>query len=684
MSIRADLGNQVKQTVLPKWKPLLPLFEAVMNSFQAIKAAKLPATIPGIVTIEIDRDPDLFKEDDAQIVGFRISDNGIGIDDDNFDSFNTAFSRHKEDIGGKGLGRFTWLKAFREARIETIFRDDKGERQLLKREFIFNDRYDLDTPELGLPKPIGSGQPGTTVHLSGLLDQYKKQVPRSVDTIIHKLIEHFILVLLELDCPRITVIDQSKKSDINKIFETDYKAAASAHTFVIENASFTLHGFRLPTSRTTKHKLVYAAHQRAVQSDKLEDFLPNLKARLEDEDDKPFFYLAIVQSPYLSAHVNPIRTDFDFSIADDEEAAELELAPGERLIPRSEIREQALPFIQDDLREVIQTINAAKLEKIEKYVHQEAPQYRILLRQVSKFLDKVPPSATRSEMETALHRELYNRETELKKEGSRIIKEAEKVDDYVEYHRRFKSFLEEYNELGVSALAQYVGHRKIILEFLERAITIPEGETKYPLEKVVHQLVFPMRSTSEDISYSEQNLWMIDERLTFHSFIASDKKLKAINILDTTDEQRGDIVVFDQKIILSDDNPVNHPINSLVVVEFKKPGRTHYRQDENPVLQAAKVIESIRNSTFKINGRAVPVANAKIPAMVFCVCDLTPRLRDILDDFDANVTPDNQGYYGYHRKHEVYYEVIDYTKMLRDAVKRNRIFFDKLNLVDNH
>ena len=42
MSIKIDLGNQVRQTVLPQWKPLLPLFEAVMNSFQAIRDAKLP------------------------------------------------------------------------------------------------------------------------------------------------------------------------------------------------------------------------------------------------------------------------------------------------------------------------------------------------------------------------------------------------------------------------------------------------------------------------------------------------------------------------------------------------------------------------------------------------------------------------------------------------------------------
>jgi len=43
-----------------------------------------------------------------------------------------------------------------------------------------------------------------------------------------------------------------------------------------------------------------------------------------------------------------------------------------------------------------------------------------------------------------------------------------------------------------------------------------------------------------------------------------------------------------------------------------------------------------------------------------------------------------QRFYGYHVNHKVYYELMDYTKMRSDATKRNRIFFDKLNLVDIH
>src|SRR3546814_19645910 len=66
------------------------------------------------------------------------------------------------------------------------------------------------------------------------------------------------------------------------------------------------------------------------------------------------------------------------------------------------------------------------------------------------------------------------------------------------------------------------------------------------------------------------------------------------------------------------------------------------------------VIKAIRASKYKVDGRILPVANADIPATIFCVADLTPRLRQILIDFDANVTPDNQGFYGYHRTHKVY------------------------------
>jgi hypothetical protein len=680
MSIKIDLGNQVRQTILPQWKPLLPLFEAVMNSFQAIREAKLPKTIPGRITIDVERDDGLFKDESAPIESFKITDNGIGLDDDNFDSFNTAFSRRKVASGGKGLGRITWLKAFEGAEIESIFRDTDG--ALWRRSYVFSESYDLDTA--GLPEKVEHGVVGTMVRLFKLKKQYCDKVPRSVEAMIQKLIEHFILIFLEPDCPRVTVVDEGKKHEINEIFEKEYKATASAHKFEIGEHKFTLHGFRLPTSRTTKHKLVYAADQRGVISDKLEDYVPNLSSRLADEDDSPFFYLAIVQSPYLSQHVNIGRTDFDFSVTDD---ADLDFDGEEKpdLIPRADIRNKALEFVQKDLETIIETINAAKLDRILRYVQREAPQYRVLLKNADKFINTLPPSPSPTQIETALHRELHHRETELKREGSRIIREADKIDDYEDYHKRFTQFLDDYNELGMSALAQYVGHRKIIIEFLERAIQLADTDkAKYPLEEVVHKLVFPIRSTNVDIPYNEQNLWMIDERLTYHSFIASDKQLRTLEMLETKSALRGDIVIFDEKILFADTNPELHPINSITTIEFKRPGRDNYTDTDNPLSQSFKLIEEIRSGEFQIRGRPVSLANKNVPASIYCICDLKPTLRHALKVQDAFVTPDNQGYYGFHRGYNAYYEIIDYSKMLRDAKNRNRIFFEKLNLVNNH
>lgn len=203
MSIKIDLRNQIRQTNLPKWKPLLPLFEAVMNSFQAIKDAN-PKRM-GNITIDIEREKPLLPEDNPAVTGFRINDNGIGLTDDNFDSFNTAFSPHKLRIGGKGLGRFTWLKAFDQAQISSTFVENSG---LLCRHFVFDENYDLD--DRGLPTSAAAGSEGTVIRLVNYRDTYKTECPRSADVIVEKLIEHFLLVLLEPRCPHLVIRDQGR------------------------------------------------------------------------------------------------------------------------------------------------------------------------------------------------------------------------------------------------------------------------------------------------------------------------------------------------------------------------------------------------------------------------------------------------------------------------------------------
>jgi hypothetical protein len=106
--LKINLRGQIRQTALPKWKPLLPLFEAMMNAFQAVQDA--PKDAAHKIIVEIEREHDLDLGDEPPVSGFKVTDTGVGFNDDNFDSFNTSFSDYKIARGGKGLGRFIWRK----------------------------------------------------------------------------------------------------------------------------------------------------------------------------------------------------------------------------------------------------------------------------------------------------------------------------------------------------------------------------------------------------------------------------------------------------------------------------------------------------------------------------------------------------------------------------------------------
>jgi hypothetical protein len=75
-----NIRNQVRQTTLHKWKPLIPLFEAVMNSFQAIREGNRPAG-QGRILIQIEREQFLVSEENPPIRSFMITDNGMGLND---------------------------------------------------------------------------------------------------------------------------------------------------------------------------------------------------------------------------------------------------------------------------------------------------------------------------------------------------------------------------------------------------------------------------------------------------------------------------------------------------------------------------------------------------------------------------------------------------------------------------
>jgi len=122
-----DIKGKINEKRLSYANTLLPLFEAIVNSIQAIEEDS--ATKTGIIEITLIRSKQSKIEfanqtNSASIVDFIIKDNGVGFTDKNFESFNFAHSTYKEKKGGKGIGRFLWLRAFNRVEIESRFKEN--------------------------------------------------------------------------------------------------------------------------------------------------------------------------------------------------------------------------------------------------------------------------------------------------------------------------------------------------------------------------------------------------------------------------------------------------------------------------------------------------------------------------------------------------------------------------------
>jgi hypothetical protein len=103
---------------------------------------------------------------------------------------------------------------------------------------------------------------------------------------------------------------------------------------------------------------------------------------------------------------------------------------------------------------------------------------------------------------------------EVKEEGNKILEEKKDIQNLEEYKVRYEKFLEEFNEVGKSDLARYIVHRRSVIDLLEKLLEKNDHD-KFSDEEVLHSIFFPIRSFSDEVPYEKQNLWLIDERLTY-------------------------------------------------------------------------------------------------------------------------------------------------------------------------
>lgn len=666
--MQANIKGLVDRLELSQAKAMMPLYEAISNAIDAIEEHQDGFSNHSI-RIRLVASNDLAHQagDGTLVVdGFDVIDDGVGFNDKNLASFQEAHTLSKVKVGGRGVGRFTFLKVFSSVHIRSVFTCDG---KALLREFDFSIQDELKGADTTSEVKEGCG---THTSLRGMDDKFRAGWPTQPETIAERIIAHFLIRFAARSCPPMSLESPGHAPiDLHALFQSTVLAHIQEQSFDVSGHTFALQAYRHRDGRS-RHELNLCANGREVTTSKLRDLLPELPEKLIDEEQTPYTLIVLVTGEYLDDHANQERTRIAFQ---SDEEPELERTLVSRRALNQGVAGALRPLLMDDLK----STNEEKRAQIEKFVEQ-APEYRALTHPRYKEMieQKIQPGLSDDKLDEALLHVKRAIEDDVRKEAKHVAALFE-TETFEQYQEKFKEIAEKANEIGKAQLAAYVAHRRTILDLVNNSLKKKRTDDKYPLERVLHKMIFPMGMTSKDIFFEQQNLWVIDERLCYHTLLTSDKKLKSVAGLEDTSGKEPDIFTLFYDTPIGVAEPDNLPGGGVVIIEFKRPGRDDYNKDPaDQVIQRFREISE--GGVTDVDGRQINPANLRYTG--YLIADLTPSLhRQVFGRYHR--TADNEGYFSPLAMGNGYIEIISYDKLIKDAARRNRILFDKLGLHKN-
>lgn len=666
MPITVNVAGQVGQIKLSHTKALWPLFETIINSIQSLedsdvteKKIVIDALRSEHVQLKADEQGNTVEEF-AHFESFVVTDNGNGFNIENYTSFLEAYSQLKVKKGCKGIGRFLWLKAFDKVIINSTYFEDENWHI---RSFDFSLVGVSPEKNDKICESKNKSQQ-TVVKLYGFKDPYRNSVAYSLESLAKKIIEHCLPYFITGKCPQITLKDNRGESfNLNSYYEKTYKDSLHQDPMELRGKQYTLYHMLL-TEGADKHELHLCANNREVKSYALSNYIPDMKKKLINGEDA-YYYVGYLAGNYLDEAVNTERSDFNFSDG-----------PLFGNTRESEIVETAVGYIRAYLSNELTKVADEKKAQIDKLVKTKRPQYRLLLNRHPEVYDRIPAGLPEDKLDLELYKQQQQWEFDTAKK-KHDIEEKVKQDATSDpsFQKLFDEYCENITELSRASLAEYVVRRKAVIDLLENALEADENG-KYVKESRIHSIICPMQTTSDEIKLDDMNLWLIDDRLAYHHFLASDKKINTIPVLESDVDKRMDLAIFDAALSYTADS---ENINSITIVELKRPQRNDLATEEtDPITQVYDYVTDIKEGKVKkANGRGFGNVQ-QVAFYCYVIADITPTLKKSAARAGLVPTQDGEGYFGYNQTVGTYIEVISYDKLLKDAKQRNRALFDKL------
>ena len=647
-----NLNGRVRNFNLTKNQSFMSVLEAVINSIHSIeeRSEKYKEHFKGKILIDIKRRETLI-EGIKEIKSIAIIDNGIGFTESNMESFLTADSDYKSKIGGKGIGRFTWLKVFQNVWVESIYKDLNEENLINKRTFSFTLNNDdiIDDLSIYNGKYIDNK---TTILLENPILDYSKGLCKNTVDIANMIIEHYIEYLLANSNIEIDICDESKIISINQLIINSLIDSKEVD-FSINNIPFKIKHLLLRKELQKNSFIYWAANNRVVKKDKLDNYINTIKGATFHNGDA--YYVAILSSEYLDLNVSDNRLAFNIPNDDD--------GLFDNILTLSQIINSTKHSIQAYLHDELIRLQDQNENRVRKYISNTAPEYQYLLKYKKEEIRTFDPTLNDDKLELMLHK------LEIEHTNSLIsaVKKVKTSSDIDGYEELLEKTIEQLSESNQAKLAKYIAHRKVIIDLFEDGLKI-----KYEKEAYIHNLIYPMKLTNEENIENYHNLWLIDERLAFCEYIASDESLKKRG-------DRPDLLFLDNSAAFSDEEGSDY-YNTISIIELKRPMRTGYSNEDNPMDQMLKYVRKIRSKEAQTKTGRTILARDTTQFYLYAICDIDKSLEEILESRDYKKTPDDRGYYMYHDKYKAYIEVVPLDKVLYNAKQRNRSFFKKLGL----
>lgn len=656
----ADLaGRLAKLKDVKSYKE--PLLEAVANSIQAIQqAGQKDGHVEVFIEWLDESKSDIVAASGGErpyrkIQNIIIRDNGPGFTEANFQSFLKLDSQYKADeFGCLGVGRLLWLKVFSTVEVNSVY-SEGGKK--FQRSFHFSEEKEVS--EI-VKREVEDGKSvSTEIKLKNIRWGFQNKRTVTLDDIAETIFRHFLLLYVMETVPKITVHDNEGTREVLTYYRRAYNGEKpDKSSFRICGHDFSLIQQKLNTKPTEKlpTAVYFCAGQRVVSPCKGIDPRVCNALGAKNGAGEPFMYVGLLQGDYLDANVSSTRKQIIFpTVTPEGDDGELSFEPIESLL-LEKVNELIRKFLKSEFEALTEGSNA----RLQRFVDDEAPEFKGF---VNQFRDElfVTPNESNHNVYEYLHRRFFESERAQSKKVNDLIsvdwsgQDAEGKIEEIE--RRIAPY-------ASHDLVRFAAKRKFYLEMLRKATHLND-DGKYQRESAVHSLIFPMQSdTAGSEGMTKQNLWLIDDRLAFSHYIASDKRFSAIPITDSESNQRMDLAALKLYAVGDSTKP-----GELSIVEFKRPGRNDYDSDENPISQVLDYVEELRNGK-NTAADGTEISNAKnLPIFCYVIAQFTEKLRRQCRNSNLAHNEISDFYFG--TVQNVYFELMNFNSLLRKAHDRN-------------